>query len=305
MSGSEISRVAVVGCGAIGASWCALFLAHGRDVAAFEPSAAVRGRAREQIGELLAKLPTGDRTPGTLTLTDTLAEACADAGLVQECGPEVVLLKQQLLAEIDAAAPAGAIVASSTSSLMLSEIAAECPNRQRVIVAHPFNPPHLMPLVELFGDPDATATAARFYRELGKQPVTLQRETTGHIANRINSAVWRESLYMLEQGIASVEEIDAAMSEGPGLRWALMGPFMTYHLGGGRGGIRHYLAHVGTSHARRWADLGTPVLDEALTQRVIEGVERVAGGRDIAELEAERDALLEAIIELKRARRGD
>lgn len=297
---TTISIVTVVGSGAIGSSWSALFLAHGLEVRCYDPSADALARARDQIELLLPKLGADSSAIERLTLTADLDAACLKSDWVQECGPEIVPLKQQLLSEIDAVAPAHAVIASSTSSLRLSEIASECANPSRVIIAHPFNPPHIMPLIELFGAAEATHRAADFFRGLDKAPVTLQREATGHIANRINSAVWRESLYMLEQGIASVAEIDAAMSEGPGLRWALMGPFLTYHLGGGSGGIRHYLDHVGTSHARRWADLGTPVLNDALKQKIIEGVERLTEGREIAELEAQRDALLEEVIALKR-----
>lgn len=299
-----VGTVAVIGCGAIGASWCALFLAHGMSVRGYDPSPEALESAGRQIAELLPKLDADTDAAARLTLTADLGAACDGVDWVQECGPEHVMLKRGLIAHIDAAAPDSAVVASSTSSLRLSEIVGDTRGHARVIIAHPFNPPHLMPLVELYGAEEMVARAADLFRALGKVPVILRREATGHIANRINSAVWREALYMLEQGIASVGEIDAAMSEGPGLRWALMGPFLTYHLGGGEGGIRHYLEHVGTSHARRWADLGTPTLDEALKRKVIEGVERAAGGRDIATLEAQRDALLEALIALKRDSRG-
>ena len=150
-----------------------------------------------------------------------------------------------------------------------------------------------MPLVELVGDDQATVQwAAEFYRAIGKRPIILKREAIGHIANRLTAALWREALYILEQGIGEVEDIDAAVAYGPGLRWAHMGPFMTYHLGGGPGGIRYYMDHLGPSQVRRWQDLGTPTVNEELTRRAVEGVAREAAGRSVEELERERDQAL-------------
>ena len=170
-----------------------------------------------------------------------------------------------------------------------------------MIVAHPFNPPHLVPLVEIVGGDEAVvARAAAFYRSLDRRPVILQREMPGHVANRLASALYREAVHLVEQGVASVAEIDAALCNGPGLRWALMGPHMTYHLGGGEGGIAGYLAHLGPSQVRRWQSLGTPSLDENVQHKIIEGVAEEAAGRTIAQLEERRD---EGLLSLLRARK--
>ncbi len=292
-STEAVKQVAVIGTGVVGASWAAYFLVNGLDVAASDPGPGAEDYLRgfiERARPDLARL--GLTEDARLSFHAEPEAAVADAGFVQENAPEREELKRGLLARLDQAAPPGAIIASSTSSLLRSRMVQDCATPERIIIAHPFNPPHLVPLVELVGDPAATQWAADFYRAIGKRPVTLKREATGHIANRLTAALWREALYVLELGIAEVEDIDAAVSSGPGLRWAHMGPFMTYHLGGGPGGLQHYLEHLGPSQVRRWQDLGTPTINEELTRRAVEGVLREAAGRSIEELERERDEAL-------------
>lgn len=293
-----ISRIAIVGAGMIGASWAALAMAHGIDVAAYDPApeaeakfAAYVARARAQLDEL------GLVSTGRFDFTTDLGEALAGAQFVQE--NEAV--KRGLLRQIDELAAPGAIIASSTSALVRSAIVADCATSSRVIVAHPFNPPHLVPLVEIVGnDPDVVARACGYYRTQGRRPVVLNREMPGHIANRLASALYREAVHLVAEGVASVAEIDAALCNGPGLRWALMGPHMTYHLGGGEGGIAGYLAHLGPSQERRWASLGSPALDEPVIRAIVAGVADEAGGLTIAELEARRDEGLLALLKARR-----
>ncbi len=305
--GKAGGRIAVIGGGLIGISWTALFLAHGHDVALFEPDAharaAIPGRLSlplAQIAELAGSLPE----PGRLHLFETVEEAVATAVWVQENAPENVPLKRELYARIEAAAPEGVTIASSTSSLVWSELSAGMARPERLITAHPFNPPHLMPLVELFG-PDAARVraAADFFRSLGRHPVMLKREAVGHIANRLSSALWREAVNMVAEGIADVAEIDAALVHGPGLRWSVVGAHMAYHLGGGPGGIAHYLAHLGPSQERRWQDLGSPRLDGPTQEKLVAGIAAEVQGRDIAMLEAARDAGLIAAQQALRGRR--
>lgn len=292
-------RIAVIGGGLIGTSWAALFLAWGHDVALFEQDEASRRAIPEAvagpIGQI-AELASGLPAPGRLHLAASLAEAVQGAVWVQENVPEKIPLKRAIYAAIEAAAPAGVTIASSTSSLVWSELSAEMADQSRLITAHPFNPPHLMPLVELFG-PDAARVqaAAAFYCSLGRHPVFLRREAVGHIANRLSSALWREAVNMVAEGIADVDQIDAALVHGPGLRWSVVGAHMAYHLGGGAGGIGHYLSHLGPSQERRWQDLGQPRLDAATCAKLVEGIAAEAGGRDIATLAAERDAGLIAV----------
>jgi carnitine 3-dehydrogenase len=228
-----------------------------------------------------------------------LAQALEDADLVQENAPENEELKRHLLAEIDGLLPPETIVASSTSALLRSRIVSACRHPSRHIVAHPFNPPHLMPLVEILGGDEAVVErACRFYAALGRRPLVLRKETEGHLANRLASALFREAAHLIEQGVASVEDVDAAVSHGPGLRWAIMGPCLTYHLGGGAGGITHYLEHLGPSQARRWASLGNPSFGPEMQARIAEGVLEEAAGRTVEDLEAERDRALVGILRL-------
>jgi carnitine 3-dehydrogenase len=301
MAGQETERrwIAVIGGGLIGISWAALFSAHGHDVTLFEPNesahASIPARiaaATAQISEMAPDLPQA----GTVRLTTTLRDAVAEAGWIQENAPEKVALKREIYRAIEAAAPAGTTIASSTSSLVWSELSAEMADPSRLITAHPFNPPHLMPLVELFGsDPARLGDAAAFFRSLGRHPVRLKREAVGHIANRLSSALWREAVNMVAQDIAEVEDIDAALVHGPGLRWSVVGSHMAYHLGGGEGGIAHYLAHLGPSQERRWQDLGQPRLDEPVQAKLVEGIAAEARGRSIKDLEAARDGGLIAV----------
>jgi carnitine 3-dehydrogenase len=300
MAVEGVRRVAVVGSGTVGASWAALFLAHGLDVAATDPAPDAEKRLRrfvERAQRQLAEL--GCRGTGRLEYHAGLAEALAGVDLVQENAPEDEAVKVRLLAEIDGLVPPEAIVASSTSALLRSRIVADCRHKDRHIVAHPFNPPHLMPLVEIVGDDGAVvARACRFYAALGRKPLVLRREVEGHLANRLASALFREAVSLIEQGVAGVGDVDAAVSQGPGLRWAIMGPCLLYHLGGGTGGIAHYLEHLGPSQARRWASLGNPTFGPEARARIAEGVLAEAAGRSVEELEEERDRALLGILRL-------
>lgn len=299
--------VAVIGGGLIGISWSALFLAHGYNVALYEPAEAARIGISEkiritmvQIAQLSPALPE----VGALNLAENLQAAVAGAIWVQENAPENVQLKREIYAAVEAAAPEGITIASSTSSLVWSELSADMAEPSRLITAHPFNPPHLMPLVELYGsDPGRIDAAASFFRTLGRHPVRLKREAVGHIANRLSSALWREAVNMVSEDIAEVEDIDAALVYGPGLRWSVVGSHMAYHLGGGTGGIGHYLAHLGPSQERRWQDLGNPKLDPATQEKLVSGIAAEARGRGIGELEAERDAGLIAVQQALNGRR--
>ena len=293
--------IAVVGCGTVGASWAALFLAHGLDVRATDPDPRAETYLRAFVGKAIAQLRELDCAgEGRLFFTTALTDALAGADFIQENAPENEDLKRSLLAEIDGRLPPDVIVAGSTSSLLRSRLVADCIHKGRHITAHPFNPPHLIPLVEIVGeDQGVIERAVAFYRSIGRKPVVLNREMPGHIANRLSSALWREAVYLVEQGVASVADIDAAITHGPGLRWAAVGPHMAYHLGGGEGGIRHYLEHLGPSQVRRWASLGAPSLNEATKAAIIDGVLAEAGGRAIADLEAERDRLLQAFLKAR------
>ncbi|HEY0920130.1 3-hydroxyacyl-CoA dehydrogenase NAD-binding domain-containing protein [Devosia sp.] len=300
------NTIAVIGCGLIGQSWAALFAGYGFDVRAWDPAANWQAGFEASVAAALEQVRVLRRSAhaeGRIVTTDSLDDAVRGAFWIQENAPESVPLKIDLYARIEAGAEPGAILASSTSSLTWSELSRQLRHRDRFITAHPFNPPHLMPLVEVYAaDASVRAKAEAFYNGLQRKTVMLSRDAVGHIANRLASALWREAVNIVDQGIADVSAVDAALVHGPGLRWSVVGAHMAYHLGGGAGGIEHYLEHLGPSQERRWASLGNPTLTPELCRRIVDGVMQEAAGRSVAQLQAERDAgLLRALA----ARPGD
>jgi carnitine 3-dehydrogenase len=293
-----IKTVAVVGTGVIGASWAALFLANGLDVVATDPAPGAEERLRADVAT------TGLAARGRLTFVGDVAEAVADADFVQENGPERIDVKHAVFAALDAAARPDVVLASSSSGLLPSVIATACTaHPERVLVGHPFNPPHLLPLVEVVpGERTAEAAvdqAMAFYTALGKKPIRLRHELPGHVANRLQAALWREAYSLVDRGVATVADIDTAIANGPGLRWALLGPFAVQHLSGGRGGIAHVLEHLGPPTEALWRDMGDPSLTPELVAKIVAGVEEELGAIDPAELVARRDAVLRALLASK------
>ncbi|GCD33389.1 L-carnitine dehydrogenase [Streptomyces chrestomyceticus JCM 4735] len=303
---SSVRRVACIGAGVIGGGWVAHFLARGYDVTAWDPAPDAEDKLRrlvtaawpalEQLG--LAEGASPDR----LTMAPTLAEAVADAEFVQESAPEKLELKRDLLAQLDAATPPGVVIASSTSGYPMTDMQTAAATPGRLVVGHPFNPPYLIPLVEVVGgertDRTAVEWAAAFYEAAGKSVITMDRELPGFIANRLQEALWREALHMVANGEATVEDIDTSITEGPGLRWAFMGPMLTFALAGGEGGMAHMLDHFGPSLKSPWTRLEAPELDRALRDAVVDGCDRAADGRTYAQLVAERD---QGVIDVLRA----
>jgi carnitine 3-dehydrogenase len=291
----------VVGCGLIGASWAGLFMASGRDVFAWDPMDAARADFAGRVDTVMAQIcETGlfpNTPPGTLHIVASIEEVAENATLIQENAPENTDLKRGLYAAIERAGRDDLIIASSTSSLVWSELSVEMKQPARLVTAHPFNPPHLMPLVELYGpDRSVLDDAEAFYRSLGRVPVRMKKQAVGHIANRLASALWREAVNIVAEDIAGVAEVDAALVNGPGLRWSVVGAHMAYHLGGGAGGIAHYLEHLGPSQERRWATLGSPRLTPGVCAKLTAGILDEAQGRSVADLEAERDRGLMAVL---------
>jgi len=304
---ASVNRVAVVATGVIGASWAAYFLARGLDVDAHDPSPGAEQRLHDAVAQHWPVLQRQGLAPGASTARlhfhARLEDAVGQADFVQENGPERLDFKVDLLRRIDEAAPSHAILASSSSGLSVTAMQAQCKHPERVVLGHPFNPPHMIPLVEVGGGEKTSAqaitTAMDFYTAIGKRPIHVRREIKGHIANRLQAALWREAFHLVHEGVASVSDIDTAIAHGPGLRWALMGPFMNLHLSGGEGGIAHLLAHLGGPIEDWWQDLGAPQMTPALQSRVADGVTQALGGRTSAELVAARDALLVDLLRAK------
>jgi 3-hydroxyacyl-CoA dehydrogenase len=304
---SDIRSVAVVGCGTIGASWAALFLARGLSVTATDVDSAAEGRLYKFVEAAWPALTilglSSDASLDRLQFNPDLARACAESDFVQENGPEREPAKITLLKEIDAVVRPDVIVASSSSALQISRLQAQCKHPERIVLGHPFNPPHLVPLVEVAGGAqtteDAIERAMDFYRLIGKTPIRLKKEIEGHIANRLQAAVFREAVHLLDQGVASLHDIDLALTEGPGLRWALMGPFLTYHLAGGRGGMRAFFDQFTPMQQSLWGNLGTPVLDERLRGEVIQAADEEISKLDQAALVDWRDSSIVSLVKVR------
>jgi carnitine 3-dehydrogenase len=298
--------IACIGAGVIGGGWVAHFLARGFQVRAWDPAPDAGDKLRRLVDAAWPALTSLGLAEGAsrdnLVVTPTLAEAVEGAVFVQESAPEDLPLKRKLLAEIDAATPAGVVVASSTSGYGMTEMQTDATTPERLVVGHPFNPPYLIPLVEVVGGERtaawAVSYASEFYRRVGKTVITMDREVPGFIANRLQEALWREALHMVANGEATVEQIDTAITAGPGLRWPIQGPLLTFHLAGGEGGMAHMLDHFGPSLKSPWTRLEAPELTQELRDAVVEGCEDEAAGRSIADLVAERDR---AIIAIQRA----
>jgi carnitine 3-dehydrogenase len=305
---AAIRRVAVIGTGTIGASWTALFLARGLEVTASDPAAdaeAMLQRRVEAIWPVLQRLGVAPAAqPARANFVRSAADVARGAQFVQENGPEREDLKRALFAELDRVLLPDAIIASSSSGLLMSRIQDACRHPDRCVIGHPFNPPHLIPLVEVVGGAQTSqATIDRtmaFYAAIGKHPIHIRKEVKGHVANRLQAAMWREAVSLVENGVASVADVDAAISSGPGLRWALMGPHLTFHLAGGSGGMDHFMAQFAGPIQGWWQDLGTPVLTPELQRKLIAGVAEEAQGRSPDELAKRRDERLLALLEALR-----
>jgi carnitine 3-dehydrogenase len=303
IAADDVRTVAVVGAGSIGASWAALVLSRGLEVVATDPAAGAEQNLRETVASRLGDL---DRPvdQSRLRFTPDLAEAAAAADVVLEGGPERLEVKRTIFAELDAAARPDVLLASSSSGLLPSSFQDVCTRHpERVLVAHPFNPPHLVPLVEIVGGRQtsdaAVGAALELFRHWGKRPIHIRRELPGHVANRLQAALWREAYHLVGEGVVSVEDIDVAISSGPGLRWALLGPFATQHLSGGPGGIAHVLEHLGPPMVDWWDDLGSPELTPELVATLVEGVRAEFNGRTESDVMARRDQALRTLMAIK------
>jgi carnitine 3-dehydrogenase len=308
---STVRRVAIVGTGTIGASWATYYLARGFDVTATDPAPNAESALRTFVNGAWDAAAAFGLSPGAspdrLRFEADMRQAVADADFVQENAPERPDLKVKLFADIDDTAPPDAILASSSSGITMSEIQAGCRNPGRTVIGHPFNPPHVIPLVEVVGGTrtasETIAAAMSFYASIGKKPIHLKKELPGHVANRIQSALYREVVYLIEHGVLDVADSDDAVSWGPGLRWGVMGPNLLWHLGGGEGGIQHFMDTLMPRMAAAWPALGIPELTPELKDKIVAGVLKEADGQPIDALAAQRDAMLFGLLAV-RAKEG-
>src|SRR5436853_7339969 len=307
-----IRRIAIVGAGVIGASWAAEYLARGFDVITTDPGSNAEANLRKYIDEAWKDLTNIGLSKGAsrdrLTFTTDMKEALSKADFVQENGPERPDFKMKLFADMDDAAPVDSIIASSSSGITPSVMQSKAKHPERILVGHPFNPPHIIPLVEVVGGtktaPEAIQQAMAFYASIGKKPIQLRKELPGHVANRLQAALYREMLYLIEQGVLSVDDMDVAVSYGPGLRWGVMGQSLQWHLGGGPGGIQHFMEHLMDPLTGLMKALGNPEVTNELKQTIIEGVLHEAGTRSVDQLAPEENETLVGLLKL-RAKNGE
>ena len=306
-SHKPIHRIAIVGTGLIGASWAAYYLARGFDVVATDPAPNAEASLRKYVDEAWELLTVAGLSTGAsrdrLEFTSSMQEALADADFVQENGPERPDFKAKLFADMDDATPPDAILASSSSGLTMDVIQSLCKRPERCIIGHPFNPPHIIPLVEIVGgaktSEETINRAMEFYGSIGKKPIRLYKSLIGHVANRLQAALYKEILYLVQEGVLSVEDADIAVCYGPGLRWGVMGPSLQWHVGGGAGGIHHFMEHLMGPLTGMMSVLGTPEVTEELKQTIIDGVVGEAGHKSVDSLAQEENKVLVGLLALR------
>src|SRR5499427_5385608 len=308
-----IRRIAIIGTGVIGASWTALFLAKGLQVVATDIAPNAEAALRKFVETAWPALKrlglSSGASQSNLKFTAALAQAVGEVDLVQENGPERIDFKQKLYGQLDELLSPDVIVASSSSGLKMSDIQLGAKlHPERCVIAHPFNPPHLIPLVEIVGgaktSEETIRRATEFYASIGQRPVRLNKEMPGHVANRLQATLAREVYYLVSEGIVSAADVDTALSWGPGLRWGIMGNMMLNHLGGGPGGIEHFFQQFAGPMSTSWKALGSPVLTPELQKKLIDQVHAEVGSRSIEDLEAERDEILLGLLELRSKQPG-
>ena len=306
-SNKPIHRIAIVGTGVIGASWAAYYLAHGFDVIASDPAPNAEANLRAYVKDAWELLTASGLTPGAslerLEFASSMKEALATADFVQENGPERPDFKIKLFADMDDATPPDSIIASSSSGLTMDVIQSGCKRPERCVIGHPFNPPHVIPLVEVVGgaktSEETILRAMAFYTSIGKKAIRLYKALPGHVANRFQAALYKEVLYLVQQGVLSVEDADTAICYGPGLRWGVMGPSLQWHLGGGPGGIHHYMEHLMPPLTGLIGSLNGPNVSDDLKQSVVDGVLREAGDRSVEQLTRQENEVLMGLLALR------
>lgn len=305
-----VKTVGIAGTGLIGAGWAARSLFRGLDVIAYDVVPAAEARLKAQIATAwpsLVALLGRPAKKGKLGFTTDLATMASKTDFIHEAAPEREELKIRLFRDIDAAARPEVIIASSSSGFLPSHLQSQCTHPERVVIGHPFNPVYLLPLVELVPgqktSPEAMDRAARHFERIGMHVLRLRKEIMGYICDRLQEALWREALHILNKDIGSTGDIDDSIVYSAGMRWAFMGSFMTYHLAGGPGGMRDFIKQFDPTLELDWTDLKFPQWNAELERRLVEGCEAQAKGRKVADIEARRNAILVDMMKLFRKHR--
>jgi len=302
-----IQQIAIVGTGVIGASWAAYYLSRGFDVVATDPAPNAEANLRTYVKDAWELLTAYGLAPNAsldrLGFASSMQGALATADFVQENAPERPEFKIKLFAEIDELTPPDSIIASSSSGLTMDVIQSGCKRPERCVIGHPFNPPHVVPLVEVVGgaktSEDTIQRAMEFYSSIGKKAIRLYKALPGHVANRFQAALYKEVLYLVQDGVLSVEDADVAICYGPGLRWGAMGPSLQWHLGGGAGGIHHFMEHLMPPLTALIGSLKAPDVTDALKQTVVEGVLHEAGESTVEELTKRENEVLLSLLAVR------
>lgn len=304
----SVSRVTSIGAGPIGGGWAAHFLAQGYDVSAYIHAPEERDALMSVIETAWISVTAMGLAEGAsldrLTVTSDLEEAVQGAGFIQESAPERLEIKQALYARLGDMVPAHVVIGSSTSGMTMTQIAAQCATPERCVIGHPFNPPYLLPLVEIIGgartDPDAVTWAAAFYEHAGKTPLVMKKEIPGFVATRLQEALWREALHMVANGEATPEDIDIALKNGPAPRMVVQGQCMAFHVACGAGGMATNLDQFGPALKWPWTRLEAPDLTQELRDRMVEGCNAMAGDQHFEDMAATRDRKIVAVLKALR-----
>ena len=308
-----MTQIAIIGTGVIGTGWCARLIANGHKVKAWDPAKNFGDRLQSEMKRLWPILKksgmTEDASILNLSICPTLAEACVEADLIQESVPEDIEIKKTIHHEIDSVSKENALIVSSSSGLLPSEIQSDLSHPERFVIGHPFNPVYILPLVEIVGGSKTSTKTIKdvkdFYKSMGMYPLEVRKEIEGYLSDRLQEAQWREILHLVKDGVANTQELDDAIIYGPGLRWAMMGTCLTFHLAGGDAGMRHMLEQFGPALKLPWTKLEAPELTEDLIERLVEGTQLQAGDKTIDELGELRDScLIEIIHALKKYQIG-
>ncbi len=304
---TPINKIAIIGTGVIGSGWTLRLLAKKKEVYVFDPNLKQEKFLLDEIKRTTKSLKSFYKTSTVSTkklfFKKSIKEAVKDADLIQENGPENEKIKKKIVKEISKWSKPNAIIASSSSGLLPTKIQSACKNPARFIIAHPFNPVYLLPLVELVKGKKTKNNFIKkseiFYRSLGMQPLIVKKEIEGYLSDRLQESMWRESLHIINENLASTDDLDKAIIHGPGLRWSLMGTFLTFHLAGGKLGMRHMLKQFGPALKLPWTKLKAPKLTKKLSNRIIKGAKKQSKGKSIKELTTIRDNFLIDLLKLK------
>ena len=303
-----IKKIAVIGCGVIGKGWIIRFLAHNKHVIAYDPD---KNLEKEIVKEIKITWPNVKKLFNRKKLNlknfkfvTLIQDAIKDADFIQECAPENYKLKTKLMKNISTYAKSNSIISSSSSGLLPTIIYSKCKNPSRSIIAHPFNPVYMIPGVEIVPGKKTSKKylnkANKFYKSISMKPIMIKKELPGYLSDRLQEALWREALHIVNEGYASTKDIDRAVEDGPGLRWSLMGTFLTFHLAGGKAGMKHMLEQFGPALKLPWTKLKAPKLSKKLSMRVINGTRQQAKGKSVQKLSNIRDEYLVKLQKLRK-----